>query len=207
RSIAIAFDRKDEPRGALVYAVKGYGSHGKEDEWGTMRIREKHWLSHEARSALFNFLHMHDDQIMKIKTPVHPNEIDYHYWFTNVNPPTIEARLWVYMVRLVDVEKSVEGISAASDGEITIKVKDAHCPWNNQSYRLVGDSGSLKAEALGNADSSIKMSIGGLSALVFGAMWPVDLKPLGLCTGLDSKSMKLLTSWFPREPPSMIEDF
>ena len=206
-SIAVAFDQEDEPRGALVYAIKGYGTYGKEDEWGTMRIREKYWLSYEARSALFHFLHMHDDQIIKIKTPVLPNEIDYHYWFTNVNPPTIEARLSIYMARLVDVEKSVEGLPAASDGELTIKVKDTHCPWNNQSYRLVGEGSRLKVEALGNAASSIKMSIGGLSALVFGAMWPADLKPLSLCNGLDSKSMKLLTSWFPREPPSMIEDF
>ena len=207
KTIAIAFDRKDEPRGALFYDIKGYGTFGKEDEWGTLRIREKYWLNHEARSALFHFLHMHDDQIIKIKTLVHPNEMDYHYWFTNVNPPTIQARLWVYMVRLIDVEKSVEGLPAESDGELTIKVKDTHCPWNNQSYRFVGDGGSLKAEALGNATSPIKMSIGGLSALVFGAIWPADLEPLGLCTGLDSKAMKLLTSWFPREPPSMIEDF
>ena len=207
KTIAIAFDRKDEPRGALVYDIKGYGTFGKEDEWGTMRIREKYWLSYEARSALFHFLHMHDDQIIKIKTLVHPNEMDHHYWFTNVNPPTIEARLWVYMARLVNVKKSVEELPAASNGELTIKVKDTQCPWNNQSYRLIGEGGSLKAEALGNAASSIKMSIGGLSALVFGVMWPVDLKPLGLSTSLDSKSMKLLTSWFPREPPSMIEDF
>jgi len=206
-SIAVAFDQEDKPRGALVYAIKGYGTYGKEDDWGTMRIREKYWLSHEARSALFHFLHMHDDQIVKIKIPVHPNEIDYHYWFANVNPPTIEARLVVYMARLIDVEKSVEGLSAACDGELTIKVKDTHCPWNSQSYRLVGGGGCLKAEALGNATSSIKMSIGGLSALVFGVMWPADLEPLGLCTGLDSKSIELLTSWFPREPPSMIEDF
>ncbi len=206
-SIAVAFDREDEPRGALVYAIKGYGTYGKEDDWGTMRIREKYWLSHEARSALFHFLHMHDDQIIKIKMPVHPSEIDYHFWFTSVNPPTIEARLVVYMARLVDVEKSVEGLPATSDGELTIKVKDTHCPWNNQSYRLVGEGGSLKAEALGNVASSIKMSIGGLSALVFGVMWPNDLEPLGLCTSLDSKSVELLASWFPREPPSMIEDF
>ena len=206
-SIAIAFDREDEPRGALVYAIKGYGTHGKEDDWGTIRIREKHWLSHEARSALFHFLHMHDDQIIKIKTPVHPNEIDYHFWFTNVNPPNIEARPVLYMARLVDVEKSVEGLPAASDNELIIKVEDTQCPWNNQSYRLIGEGGRLKAEALGNAASSVKMSIGGLSALVFGTMWPADLEPLGLCTGLDNKSMELLTSWFPREPPSMIEDF
>ena len=206
-SIAIAFDQEDKPRGAMVYASKGYGTFGKEDDWGTIRIREKHWLSPEARSALFHFLHMHDDQIINIKTLVYPNDIDYHFWFANVNPPNIQARPWVYMARLVDVEKSVEGLPAVSDGELTIKVKDTHCPWNNQSYRLVGEAGRLKAEALGNAASSIKMSIGGLSALVFGAMWPALLKPLGLCTGLDSKSMKLLTSWFPRDPPSMIEDF
>ena len=136
-----------------------------------------------------------------------PNEIDYHFWFTNVNPPTIEARLVVYMARLIDVEKSIVGLPAASDGELTIKVKDTHCPWNSQSYRLIGEDGRLKAEALGNAASSIKMSIGGLSALVFGTMWPADLEPLGMCTGLNSKSMELLTSWFPRESPSMIEDF
>lgn len=205
--IAVAFDQEDEPKGALVYALKGYGTYGKEDDWGTIRIREKHWLCSEARSALFQFLHMHDDQIVKIKTLVYPNEIDYHYWFANVNPPRIEARPWVYMARLVDVEKSVEGLPAASDGELTIKVEDKHCPWNNQSYRIVGEGGRLKAEALGNAASSIKMSIGGLSALVFGIMWPADLEPLSLCTGLNSKSIELLTSWFPREPPSMIEDF
>jgi len=206
-SIAVAFDQEDEPTGALVYAIKGYGTYGKEDDWGTIRIREKHWLSPEARNALFHFLHMHDDQIINIKTPVSPNEIDYHFWFTNISPPNITARLWAYMARLIDVEKSVEGLPAASDDELIIKVEDTHCPWNNQSYRLVGEGGYLKAEALGNTSSSIKMSIGGLSALVFGVMWPADLKPLGLCTGLDSKSVELLTSWFPREPPSMIEDF
>ena len=205
--IAIAFDQEDEPKGALVYAIKGYGTFGKEDDWGTIRIREKHWLSPEARSALFHFLHMHDDQIIKIKTPVYPNEIDYHFWFTNVSPPNIAARLWAFMARIIDVEKSVEGLPAESDGELTIKIEDTHCSWNSQSYRLVGEGGCLKAEALGNATSSIKMSIGGLSALVFGVMLPADLKILGLCTGLDSKSIELLTSWFPRKPPSMIEDF
>ena len=187
----------------MLYRHKGYSDFMGEANVGSMNVREWYWKNHSARSALLNFVYLHSDQIVKASLPANPSLDDYYQWIEGRNILELKTGL-TYMARCIDVQIALEGLPANSDGQLTFRVIDPQCEWNNQTYWIDASGGSMKVEPIGNADTDIELKIEGISALLYGTMSADDLIPYGWISGLVPN---LLNEWFPKKYIWKYEDF
>jgi predicted acetyltransferase len=143
-----------KPEGYVVYRI--------DPDAGELAVEELIWTTDDAHKGLWNYLFGVD----LIKT--------ISYWNLTLDDPlqwrVQDARrlrrveldgMWL---RLVDVKAALESRSYSADGELTIRVNDGFCPWNDGTYRLTVESGeatvaevdaagdlTLDADALGAA--------------------------------------------------------
>ncbi|MHA2300468.1 MAG: GNAT family N-acetyltransferase [Candidatus Thorarchaeota archaeon] len=200
---AVVFGSSDEAEGVMLYQHKGYSDFMGEDSVGSMNVREWHWKNHYARSALMNFIYLHTDQIVKASFPANPSIDDYYQWIEGRNILELKTGL-TYMARCIDVQIALEGLPARSDGQLTFRVTDPDCEWNNQTYWVDASGGNMKVEPIGDADTNITLTIKGLSALLYGTLSADELVPYGWISGAVPG---LLGDWFPRKYIWMYEDF
>ncbi|MHA2071738.1 MAG: GNAT family N-acetyltransferase [Candidatus Thorarchaeota archaeon] len=200
---AVAFGSSGEAEGVMLYQHKGYSDFMGEANDGSMNVREWHWKNHFARTALLNFVYLHSDQIVKASLPANPSTDDYYQWIEGRNILELKTGL-TYMGRCIDVQVALEGLPAKSDGQLTFRVTDPLCKWNNQTYWIDASGGSMKVEPIGDADTDITLTIEGVSALLYGTLSADDLVPYGWISG---NIPKLLTDWFPKKYIWMYEDF
>jgi predicted acetyltransferase len=200
---AVAFGPDGGAEGVMLYQHRGYSDFMGEANVGSMNVREWHWKNHFARSALLNFVYLHSDQIVKASLPANPSIDDYYQWIEGRNILELKTGL-TYMARCIDVQVALEGLPAKSDGQLTFRVTDPQCDWNNQTYWIDASGGSMKVEPIGDADTEITVTIKGISALLYGTMTADDLVPYYWISGTVPN---LLNEWFPKKYMWMYEDF
>ena len=200
---AVVFGPSNEAEGLMLYQHRGYSDFIGEANLGTMNVREWYWRNLEARSTLLNFIFLHSDQLVKVKIPANPDVDEYYQWIEGRNVLGLSTGL-TYMARVVDAQVALEGLPTSVDGQLTFRVKDALCEWNNQTFWLDANGGSIKAEPIGDADTDTAMTIEGLTALVYGTMTASKLAAYGWIKGV---SPEILGEWFPRQYVWMYEDF
>jgi len=111
-------------------------------------------------------------------------------WFTDYEIPvrhffdsysgTESHVLGSMMMRVIDFEPYCRSISIPSDAsdDITIKLYDEFCPWNNGTYTLIPNSGSLEIER-SNIESDVHLNAFQLSKVISG------VSPATLLQGLN----------------------
>jgi predicted acetyltransferase len=200
---AVAFGPSGEAEGVMLYQHKGYSDFMGEANIGSMNVKEWYWRNHLARSALFNFVYLHSDQIVKASLPVNPLLDDYYQWVEGRNILELKTGL-TFMARCIDVQVALEGLPAKNDGQLTFRVTDPHCEWNNQTFWIDASGGSMKVEPIGDADTDVTLKIEGISAILYGTMSVDDLEPYNWISG---PVPKLLLNLFPKKYIWMYEDF
>jgi predicted acetyltransferase len=194
-TLVVFVKRRGKVEAVARYRIKGYMHF---DQGGSLEVIEMHWRSLEAQDALFSFFAKHKDQVPDIRLRL-PLDTAFHYWFTDL-PNFIELQTWnPWMVRVVDAEKAVAGLPAAQPGQITFKLVDPLCKWNNGTFTLESDRRQLKMNRTQTAPDTT-MTIEGLSALVYGTHSVEALEQAGWIKPMTPAMNAKLSQWFPVLP-------
>jgi predicted acetyltransferase len=204
-SLAIVLGEDGSQEGALEYITKGYMDFGEGAEQGTMHIRSRIWFNSKARNALFNFIYLHADQIVKVQMRVYPGTDSYFQWLSNHNVISLKGNLPV-MVRCVNVKDALQGLPISGEGELKLQVVDSHCPWNSIGYLLREENGTLQVTETDEIASS-QINIQGISSFLYGTLNVNELIDYGWLSGISTEDLELLSNWFPTRYPWMAEQF
>jgi predicted acetyltransferase len=192
--------REGEPRGLARYRKSGYGDEGK------VQVPELFWLDDDARDLLLQFLARHRDQVGEIKLAL-PYGFNFQQWLEDV-PRRLDIGIMhlPWMVRVVDAAAALDGLPAATPGEVKLEVVDEQCDWNAGVYLLAGDGGRLRAERVGG-EAPVRLDARALSALAYGTLGPEELSRRGWLSRADAATRELLGRWFPPRPLFNTVDF
>jgi hypothetical protein len=104
------------------------------------------------------------------------------------------------MARILDMA-ALDGIGAGA-GAVTVEVVDDELIAG--TYRLEGEGGHLRVTK--GAEPQARLTVAGISGLVYGVLDPVDVVTRGFGT-VDREAIEPLRALFPREMPFMFADF
>jgi predicted acetyltransferase len=187
-------------RSYLAYRVEEEGGDGR-------RLAVDYWdaTDDEATRQLLGFLRNHDSQVSTIRLVAgDANLLD------RLSDPA-DAETTVKpgpMVRVVDVESALAGLSTPADDErVTLHVHDERHAWNDGTFVVGAEDGDTTCrradvgdDTTGRSDGTVWIDIGALSRLVVGARSAADLAELGVVEG-DDDPVARLDSLLPRETP------
>ncbi len=179
----------------MTYIMKGF-----EKE---MIVKEFEYMNSKGKYLLLKWLANHSDQVNVIHLPIKPNE-NIETWGLNLRAK-ITTRDWVPspMGRVVNISK-LNKLPVKNNLEINISIHDDYAPWNNGIWKFKDDNGELYVSP--TTDAECKLSIHGLSALIYGTHDPSDFKYLGWGNVSENIAIKL-RSMFPRAWPFLYEEF
>jgi predicted acetyltransferase len=186
------------PVGALVYKLQG-----ERVADFTMQVWRFCSVSSQARYLLLQWIAQHIDQASSVELTLAPHDRP-EAWLADLKP-RVETTHVAPMGRVVDLA-GLSGMAVGS-GSVTVRVRDALCPWNEGVWRFEGRDGRLAVTPL-HESSAVdgEVAIQAVSAMVYGTHDPADYPFRGWApasTGLLSS----IASLFPRKLPHMHETF
>lgn len=101
--------------------------------------------------------------------------------------------------RIVDVERALGTLVEGTELELSMRVKDSFCDWNDDTFRIVGGDVTRTAAA----DADIELEVGELALLLSGAA--VDVALLGRPG--DTENLRRLASLSRRRPYMPLSDY
>lgn len=194
--VAFARDDSGEVVGAMTYKITGYG--------GKLIAGTFYTSNALGRYQLLDWVGRHADQVKEAVIEVAPDDLP-ETWYRDLNGTvrTDAEDAWVGpMARVIDVA-GLSGIGA-SDGEVTLKIQDHFCPWNDGVFTFRGEDGDLTVTPGGTAKAGI--TIQGLSALVFLGADPATF-PFRGWGDPDPATSDSLRALFPPVVPDIHETF
>ncbi|MFX1563326.1 MAG: enhanced intracellular survival protein Eis [Promethearchaeota archaeon] len=194
-AVIIFVKNKDTIEAMARYRTKNY-------IWGAepshLVVHEMYWRTLAARNILFTFLAKHTDQFEHIIMQL-PFGINFQHWFTD-SMNKFEISMYLpWMVRVIDVKNAIMDIPSSGTAEISIQVSDPYCKWNNDLFTIQSKDGRLKVHK-GSGNPDAKMTIEGISALVYGTLSVEELEFKGWLELSDTKTGIKLQQWFPVIP-------
>ncbi|MBX6356850.1 MAG: GNAT family N-acetyltransferase [Micromonosporaceae bacterium] len=158
-----------------------------------------------GRALLLQFFARHVDQVTRVTVTVTPDELP-ELWVTDLEPVT-EARVAspgmnAPMVRVL----SVEGLAGMAAGPGRVSVSVAGDPFVAGEYLLDGTSGKLEVVRGNGTAAGARLTVAGLSALVYGVLDPEDVVIRGWGAVPHDAAVEL-RSLFPRRNPFIFADF
>lgn len=185
--------------GVMTFRVTGF--------WKEIKVRDFFYSNSLGKYLLLQFLAIHADQVheihlMNIIPDEHPETwINDTFWGEKGK---IINREWVpsCMGRIIQVEK-MNGLNVGS-GNISVKIVDGYCDWNNRAFNLKSEGGVLKVTEVEQFDC--ELTIQGLSAIVYGCYNLDDFEFKGWGK-LSSEAKEKFETLFPKKAPFLYADF
>jgi predicted acetyltransferase len=193
--IAFANDSTGVPVGVMLYALKG-----EEITAFTLVARRLYYTTPLGRYLLLEWISRHVDQAEKIEVRYPPTEAP-ETWLADLTPSCTTVRPTA-MGRVLDV--AALGGMSVGEGGFTAHLTDPLCPWNEGSWRFEGVNGALQVAPA--RESGCKITIQGLSALIYGTHDPADFAFRGWGDP-DDKVQVAMRRLFPPQVPYMHEWF
>lgn len=119
-----------------------------------------------GKFLLLDWIARHIDQAATAEVLLKPDQVAETF-FTDIQPE-LDRFFVPPMGRVINIS-ALAGLPVGP-GEITIRLTDPDCDWNNGIWQLSGDHGVLAVEQ--GEDSDCELTIQGLSALVYGVTDP-----------------------------------
>jgi len=185
--------------GVMTYRVTGF--------WKDITVRDFFYSNSLGKYLLLQYLAIHADQVHEIKLMnIKPDE-NPETWINDAfwgEKGKVISREWVpsCMGRIIQIEK-LSGLKVG-EGNISIKVTDDYCEWNNGIFNLIGKDGKL--EVIRSEQFDIELTIQGLSAIVYGCynLDDFEFKEWGKISAENKLKIEQL---FPKMSPFLHADF
>jgi predicted acetyltransferase len=151
-----------------TYIKEGFLTEGK------LAVGDFFWTEPEARDQIFAYLALHRDQISRITLTL-PYDTNIHAMI-----PAIEDRVDVsyhgapWMVRIVDAATAFDELPCQGDLDVTLKIADPICEWNNRTVRLTSHNGRVTTTQT-DTPPDIELTVSAASALLYGTLPPAEL--------------------------------
>lgn len=156
-----------------------------------------------GRALLLQYFARHVDQAARVTVKVGTDEVP-ELWGTDMSVVTAGTvalpREGGPMVRVLDLD----ALTGMTVGEATAVVEVVGDEFVRGVHTLDGAGGKLSITPGGTAQA--QLTVGGLSALVYGVLDPVDVVVRGLGT-IDADAIGPLRTLFPRNMPYLFADF
>lgn len=150
----------------------------------------------EAYAALWQLVLKTD-----LATHVHARRSspDEPLYYMLADPRRLERRLYDSLwIRIVDVERALEGRAYARDGAVTFAVDDEFCDWTEGVYRLDATGGQPRCTRTSDTPH-LRLDIRDLGAVYLGGTRLATLAQAGRVTG-DPKAIALADQMFAWQP-------
>jgi len=188
----------EEILGIMTYKVTSF--------WKEIKVRDFYYKNSQGKYLLLKFLAKHADQVKEIHLPIRTGEFP-ETWINDTfwgETGKIKSRDWVPcpMGRVVIIEQ-MNGMKVGT-GNVSIKIKDNLCEWNNGVFSFESKDGILQLEKTDNYDC--ELSIQGLSAVVYGCYNLDDFSFKGWGK-VNEESKEKITRLFPPDSPHLHADF
>lgn len=114
--------------------------------------------------------------------------------------PRVECNIEpTFMIRVINVEKTLDKIKYNIRDKISIKVKDEYAEWNNGIWELeINDE--IKVLKREDSNYDLSLSINTLSQIISGILSPKTAYELGLIEIKDIHSLEKMEHLFPEHP-------
>jgi len=207
--LVIVYNSKNEIKGAMHYNVTGYGDQFfGEDVVGRMGRIGFFPKTLGAKHALFHYMYLHAEQLVKVFLPIYPSQDNFQSWIQGHIKTKIEQH-FISMVRIITVETVFDKIPVpeANYGDINIEIEDPICAWNNGILKLWEEGGILHSKFYPHETLDAKITIEGLTALLYGTMTVEEVEYFDWMTNVTSEDKEILATWFPRKEYCCTEFF
>lgn len=176
--------------GLARYKISG-NMHG-----GELTLNNIYWQSTAARDRLFGFFALHIVNFPTTAMAV-PMGVNFQNWFQDPSTPyEVSIDYLTMMCRVIDPIGAVEKLPAPVNGRFTFQYADEHCPWVDGTYEMVGENARLFMHRIAKSAES-RLSVKGLSALVFGTHSVADVLHKDWAEGISTTEQSSLNQWFP----------
>lgn len=201
--LVIVYNSKKKVEGAMSYSIAGYGNKiFGEDNVGRMGRIRFYPKTLGAKHALFHFIYLHSEQLVKAALPLLPHQNNIQSWIQDHIKTEIKQH-FISMVRINIVDTVFDEIPVPNvdyelyNEEISIEVQDPMCEWNNGILKLWEKDGRLQSKFYPNESVDTKITIEGLTALLYGTMTIEEVEYFGWIENLPEVDRDLLSVWFP----------
>ncbi|MHA1454221.1 MAG: sterol carrier protein domain-containing protein, partial [Promethearchaeota archaeon] len=202
--LVVVYNSKGKVEGAMSYGVSGYGNkifgENNVGRMGRIRFYPK---TVAGKHALFHFVYLHSEQLVKAAFQLLPHQDNFQSWIQDHIKTEIKQHL-ISMVRINIVEGLFDEMSVPDvdyevyNEDISFEVQDPMCEWNNGILKLWEKDGVLHSKLFPNESVDTKITIEGLSALLYGTMTVEEVEYFGWIKNLSEEDKDLLSVWFPR---------
>lgn len=191
--IVVFIKKNNEVMAAAKYIKIGYGENGK------IFVCEMYWKNIESRFMLFRYFAKHKEQFSHIELRVSYG-VNFWGWIKDSTRPfEIKANNKPWMVRIIDVLESIDGIRVNLEDEVLVEIEDEVCQWNNGDFKIQAVDNKLKIRKCSGIKPNVKMDIKGLTALLYGVYNTEELKYKGWISEIEGNYEELLDEWFPKK--------
>jgi predicted acetyltransferase len=174
------------------------------DAWrGDLRADGVFALTVPGRYLLLQWLARHVDQVRTVTLSLPPGTLVENWLYDLEATVTSRTDFVTPMARVLSVP-GLAGIGCGT-GEITVRLTDPLCPWNEGVFTLAGDGGTLAVGSDGAAETTL--TVQGLTALVYGGYDPAEFAVRGWGEPEPSAQERLRTLFPPPPLPYLYEEF
>lgn len=190
------FDAKNHGRGVIYQnnegQLEGYLFYKLSPEESKLTINELLFTTPDALASLLQFVYLHEAQVKEVVIWNYAKDLLMH----RLKNPSAEWSLNPGMMgRIVQVEQALKSYSFIGSGNFVIKVNDALCEWNHQTFELEVQDGKVQSIKISKSTPQLEIDIKELSQLVMGYRHLFDLIELGEVKIFDEKVLK----YFPNQ--------
>ncbi len=183
--------------GAMLYTHSGFE--------GTLEVEAFHYSTPLGRALLLQWLAHHADHASVAQLTLGPAQRP-ETWLEDLAITRSSPKRKTPMGRVLDISR-IGGMQVGPlPDSLLIQVDDLHCPWNSGTWRFNSNAGQLSVQRADTPHIDVRLSIHGLTALVYGTHDPADfaLRGWGDPTPTVQALMRLL---FPPALPDIYARF
>ena len=196
--LAVARNEDNEVIGIMSYRITGF--------WKELKVRYFYFDNSLAKYLLLQWCAHHSDQVREVHLPILPKDYP-ETWYNDTfwgEKGKICSRDWVpsAMGRVVLIDQ-LNGLHVG-EGNVSFRVVDEQCNWNNDVFRFESKDGILEVSKGGEYDCEI--TIQGLSAIIYGCYNLDDFQFKNWGT-IPEKTKNKIEALFPKLTPYLHADF
>ncbi|WP_371801732.1 enhanced intracellular survival protein Eis [Candidatus Lokiarchaeum ossiferum] len=209
RWLIIIYNPEKEVEGMMHYAHKGYGDRlFGEDNIGTISVLDFYPITPAGKHGLLHVLYLNSDQIIQVNLPLNPHEENIYAWFSGFAKTKTPHHI-VNMARIIDATACLADLPVTHQTSdiIQFQLTDPDCAWNNLHLALSVQNGKIHVEKLEGDTPNMKITIQGLTAIVYGVMPYPELTYFKWIQNASAQDLAILKLWFPLSPTWLAEFF